>query len=141
MAEEKLVAIAITNEKGTPLRSMEGQLEVEYKYKGEEEFTKVVDEVIDKGVYKTDDGKVPSAEAGKEIEEEKVKFTPKVEFGAFYSARTSVYKAQAEKLLQGPDSKFEIETKKLTKEELKEQREKIKDAELARLKSKLIDSE
>lgn len=119
MAEEK-VALQLVNEKQTPLKEVEGKLEVEYFYVGEAQPVKVVDEQI-RGEFKTVDGKLPVPDAEKQLEKEEIKFTP--QNNIFYEARSAVFKQQ---FLEKTDQKFALKTKKMTKEEKIAEKEALK---------------
>lgn len=121
MAELK-VALELANDKLTPLKEVEGQLKVEHKYVGDVSYTMVLDEAI-RGKYLTENGKLPAAPAGKEIEEEKIKFEPDLVKYPFYEARSRVYKEQ---LFTRSDKKFAIGERKLTIQDKKEIKEKQK---------------
>ena len=123
MSELK-TALVLVNDKKTALKEVEGQLKVEYQYVGEVEFTTVVDEKI-RGDFKTTSGEFPEAPAGKEIYEEKVRFTPDLTKYPFYESRTAVYKTQFRKRT---DLKFAIGEKKLTLEDKKMIKEEQKTA-------------
>jgi len=130
MAEDK-VALQLVNEKDTPLKELEGKLEIEYFYVGQEQPEKVVDEQI-RGEFRTPDGKFPAPDAGKELEKEEVKFTPENNF--FYEARSAVFKEQ---FLKKSDPKFALKTKKMSKEEKIAEKEAIKTRQRAILLDKL----
>ena len=94
MAEKAM--LVVTNEKETPIKTMEAAVKVEYKYKDEGAFTEVLAEDTIKGVINKEEGMWPAAESGKTISERKVSITPKNY--AFYAPRnyTKIYEEQLE---------------------------------------------
>jgi len=90
MAEKAM--LVVTNEKETPIKTMEASVKVEYKYKDEGAFTEVLNEDTYRGVINKEEGAWPAAEPGKTISERRVFITPKNY--AFYAPRnyTKIYK-------------------------------------------------
>ena len=116
MAEEKLFEVA--NEKGTPIKTMEGQARVAYKYEGEATFTEVLAKPVEKGVVRSEAGKFPDAEEGKTIRETRIEVIPTNY--PFYKSRTATkVTSKAKELLEG--DKFKLEgTKPRTFKERKD---------------------
>lgn len=108
MAEKAM--LVVTNDKETPIKTMEAEVKVEYKYKDEAVFTEVLKEDTSRGVIKKEEGEWPVAAAGKTIDERKVTITPKNY--AFYAPRnyTKIYKEELEQKEGGkPGEKFPLE--------------------------------
>ena len=104
MAKEKLFEVA--NEAGTPIKTMQGNAKVEYKYKDEATFTEVLNEPVEKGVVRAEAGKFPDAAPGKEIAEARIEVTPANY--PFYKSRVATKATQkAQELLEG--DKFKLE--------------------------------
>lgn len=104
MAKEKLFEVA--NERGTPIKTMEGTAKVEYKYEGEATFTEVLAEPVSKGVVMAEGGKFPDAAEGKTIRESKIEVIPANY--PFYKSRVATKATQkAQDLLEG--DKFKLE--------------------------------
>ena len=111
MAEKAM--LVVTNEKETPIKTMEAAVKVEYKYKDEGAFTEVLSEDTSRGVIKKEEGEWPVAATGKTIDERKVTITPKNY--AFYAPRnyTKIYKEELEQKEGGkPGEKFPLEPAK-----------------------------
>lgn len=111
MAEKAM--LVVTNDKETPIKTMEAAVKVEYKYKDEAVFTEVLKEDTSRGVIKKEEGEWPVAAAGKTIDERKVTITPKNY--AFYAPRnyTKIYKEELEQKEGGkPGEKFPLEPAK-----------------------------
>lgn len=111
MAEKAM--LVVTNDKETPIKTMEAEVKVEYKYKDEAVFTEVLKEDTSRGVIKKEEGEWPVAAAGKTIDERKVTITPKNY--AFYAPRnyTKIYKEELEQKEGGkPGEKFPLEPAK-----------------------------
>jgi len=129
MAEEKLFEIA--NEKGTPIKTMEGQAKVAYKYEGEETFTEVLDKPIGKGVVRSEAGKFPDAAEGKTIKETKIEVIPTNY--PFYKSRTATKAtSKGSDLLEG--DKFKL---KGTEPRTFKERKDAKDNAIANKKAAL----
>ena len=112
MAEKAM--LVVTNEKETPIKTMEAAVKVEYKYKDEGAFTEVLNEDTYRGVINKEEGAWPAAEAGKTIDERKVTITPKNY--AFYAPRnyTKIYKEELEQKEGGKaGEKFPLEPVKV----------------------------
>lgn len=105
MAKEKL--FEVTDEKGTPINTMEGNATVKYKYEDEEEFVEVLDEPVEKGVVKAEDGEFPAAAPGKTIEEAKIEVIPS-NYDFYKSRSASKMTSDPKKVLDGED-KFKLE--------------------------------
>ena len=108
MAEKAM--LVVTNEKETPIKTMEAEVKVEYKYKDEGAFTEVLKEDTSKGVISKEEGEWPAAATGKTIDERKVTITPKNY--AFYAPRnyTKIYREElAQKEGGKPGEKFALE--------------------------------
>ena len=131
MAKEKLFIVA--NEAGTPITTMQGTAKVEYKYKDEANFTEVLNEAVEKGVVKSEEGQFPAAPAGKYIEKSRIEVIPTNY--PFYKSRTATKATEkARDLLAG--DKFKLEgTKPRTKAERKAAKDNAITNKLAALNS------
>jgi len=104
MAAKKLFEVA--NEKGTPIKTMQGNAKVAYKYEGEETFTEVLNKPVEKGVVRSEAGKFPDAAEGKTIKETKIEVIPTNY--PFYKSRTATkLTSRGSDLLVG--DKFKLE--------------------------------
>jgi hypothetical protein len=113
MAEAKLFEVA--NEKGTPIKTMEGSAKVAYKYEGEATFTEVLAKPVEKGVVKSEEGKFPDAAPGKTIRETKIEVIPTNY--PFYKSRTATkVTSKGSDLLVGDKFKLEGTTPRTFKE-------------------------
>lgn len=129
MAEEKLFEVA--NEKGTPIKTMEGQARVSYKYEGEVDFTTVLDKPVEKGVVRSEAGKFPDAEEGKTIRETKIEVIP-TNYPFYQSRVATKATSKAKELLEG--DKFKLEG---TKPRTFKERKEAKDNAIANKKATL----
>ena len=128
--EEKKEVLKVVNEKDTLVKTLEGQAKVEYKYAEDAEWEVVMDEAIEKGVVKNEDGRFPAADSNKTLERQKV--TISVSNNPFYKNRQFLFDTQIKKQkLVGEGEKFRLEEEKMTKEQKQEYRETIKAQRIA----------
>ena len=139
MAEERVkleaVAYDATMTAPTRIQTMEADVKIEAKYKGEPEFTVVSDTAMARGQIKSEEGAWEKVPAGKELEERRVTVTPKNI--AWYKSRTDVksIKAGPGDFIGSPGEKFPLEGKeKRTLKVRKEEAGAAKSRKLAKLK-------
>ena len=132
--ETKTQLFTVTDEQGTPIRSMEGRAEVAYLYQGDVDFTTVLDEPIEKGTVRAEEGRFPDAAPGKIITRTEIKVTPSNY--TFYQSRTAIKQTEDPKsVLDGKDEdKFKLQgTKPRTIKERKEAKDNATVSKLSKL--------
>lgn len=115
MAEKiKLEAVAYEQTMTAPTRiqTLEADVKIEAKYKGDADFTVISDTTMMKGEIKSEAGAWEKVPEGKEMEERRVTITPKNI--AWYKSRTAVASKYAGPgdFIGDPGEKFELEPSK-----------------------------
>jgi len=96
MAKETL--FEVSNEKGTTIRDLEGDAKVSYKYEDSEDFEEVLNEPIEKGKVKAEDGKFPDKDESREFKESKIEILPTNY--PFYLSRVSTIHGDPESFMK-----------------------------------------
>jgi hypothetical protein len=118
----------------TRIQTLEADVKIEAKYKGEPEFTVVSDTGMARGQVKSEAGQWEMVPAGKEMEERRVTITPKNI--AWYKSRTDVksMKAGPGDFMGTPGEKFKLDaSKSRTMKVRKEEAGAAKSRKLAKL--------
>ena len=123
MADDKL--IEVKDEKDTLLRPLDATVEVDYKYEGEAEPEKVLEEELSRGVIKGEE--FPEPEDGKVLEYSEIKVNPSAKEGVYgitaYKAKNVRYVGK--KPEKGSVVELEAQRKEpISKEECRENMEK-----------------
>jgi len=126
--EETKEVLKVVNAKDTLVRTLKGDVKVEYQYAGED-YTTVMEKPIEKGVVKSEDGEFPKPDPGKTLEKQKVSIT--VSNNPFYRNRSFLFEAQLKQKLIGKGQKFPLKEEKMTKEQKQEYRDELKSQRLA----------
>jgi hypothetical protein len=117
--ENKEIITIIDDQSKTRIASLEANVEVAYKYQGDQDFTKVLETTAYKGKVLAEDGKWPAVDETKQLVERKVSISPNNY--PFYESRDfiTVFK-DSNQLIGGiKDEKFQLLNRKKTKEERK----------------------
>ena len=115
--ENKEIITIIDDQSKTRIASLEANVEVAYKYKGDQDFTKVLETTARGGKVLAEDGKWPVADETKQLVERKVSISPNNY--PFYQSRDfiTVFKNPNQLMGGTMDEKFKLLNRKKTKEE------------------------
>ena len=115
--ENKEIITIIDDQSKTRIASLEANVQVAYKYKGDQDFTQVLETTALGGKVLAEDGKWPAVDETKQLVERKVSISPNNY--PFYQSRDfiTVFK-DSNQLIGGiKDEKFQLLNRKKTKEE------------------------
>ena len=134
--ENKEIITIIDDQSKTRIASLEANVEVAYKYKGDQDFTKVLETTARGGKVLAEDGKWPVADETKQLVERKVSISPNNY--PFYESRDfiTVFKNPNQLIGGIKDEKFQLLNRKKTKEERKEAVEKALIKKLEKINKK-----
>lgn len=122
--ENKEIITIIDDQSKTRISSLEANVQVAYKYKGDPDFTQVLETTALAGKVLAEDGKWPAVDETKQLVERKVSISPNNY--PFYESRDFITVFKDPKQLIGgiKNEKFQLLNRKKTKEERKEAVEK-----------------
>ena len=134
--ENKEIITIIDDQSKTRIASLEANVEVAYKYQGDQDFTKVLEAEARGGKVLTEDGKWPAVDETKQLVERKVSISPNNY--PFYESRDfiTVFKNPNQLIGGIKDEKFQLLNRKKTKEERKEAVEKALIKKLEKINKK-----
>jgi len=134
--ENKEIITIIDDQSKTRIASLEANVEVAYKYQGDQDFTKVLETTARGGKVLAEDGKWPAVDETKQLVERKVSISPNNY--PFYESRDfiTVFKNPNQLIGGIKDEKFQLLNRKKTKEERKEVVEKALIKKLEKINKK-----
>lgn len=134
--ENKEIITIIDDQSKTRIASLEANVEVAYKYQGDQDFTKVLEAQARGGKVLAEDGKWPAVDETKQLVERKVSISPNNY--PFYQSRDfiTVFKNPNQLIGGIKDEKFQLLNRKKTKEERKEAVEKASIKKLEKINKK-----
>jgi len=134
--EQKEIITIIDDQSKTRIASLEANVEVAYKYQGDQDFTKVLEAQARGGKVLAEDGKWPAVDETKQLVERKVSISPNNY--PFYQSRDfiTVFKNPNQLIGGIKDEKFQLLNRKKTKEERKEAVEKASIKKLEKINKK-----
>jgi len=115
--ENKEIITIIDDQSKTRIASLEANVEVAYKYQGDQDFTKVLETTAVGGKVLAEDGKWPALDADKQLVERRVSISPNNY--PFYKSRDfiTVFKNPNQQTGGAIDEKFQLLNRKKTREE------------------------
>ena len=115
--ENKEIITIIDDQSKTRIASLEANVQVAYKYQGEQDFIQVLEAQARGGKVLTEDGKWPAVDETKQLVERKVSISPNNY--PFYESRDfiTVFKNPNQLIGGIMDEKFQLLNRKKTKEE------------------------
>lgn len=115
--ENKEIITIIDDQSKTRIASLEADVQVAYKYKGDQDFTQVLETKAFGGKVLAEDGKWPAVDETKQLVERKVSISPNNY--PFYESRDfiTVFKNLNQVIGGIKDEKFQLLNRKKTKEE------------------------
>jgi len=134
--EQKEIITIIDDQSKTRIASLEANVEVAYKYQGDQDFTKVLEAQARGGKVLAEDGKWPAVDETKQLVERKVSISPNNY--PFYQSRDfiTVFKNPNQLIGGIKDEKFQLLNRKKTKKERKEAVEKASIKKLEKINKK-----
>jgi hypothetical protein len=134
--EQKEIITIIDDQSKTRIASLEANVEVAYKYQGDQDFTKVLEAQARGGKVLAEDGKWPAVDETKQLVERKVSISPNNY--PFYQSRDfiTVFKNPNQLIGGIQDEKFQLLNRKKTKKERKEAVEKASIKKLEKINEK-----